>query len=176
MQNLLLTLMLASPLAAAQDDYSIKENLPKGKLKYEKYEYAPGTVELSGTVEVPLYSDFRGDPAPKLAVTLPESEAFHAFSVDLNSQGIWVTEGFAAAAGAKVKENQGGKVAVIPEMHIGELVLRDVNVRIGGNKLGLHAFSELAVALLPSEGVARFALAGAEGEALWPWAGTGVAW
>lgn len=166
MQNLLLTLMLASPLAAAQDDYSIKENLPKGKLKYEKYEYAPGTVELSGTVEVPLYSDFRGDPAPKLAVTLPESEAFHAFSVDLNSQGIWVTEGFAAAAGAKVKENQGGKVAVIPEMHIGELVLRDVNVRIGGNKLGLHAFSELAVALLPSEGVARFALAGAEGEAL----------
>lgn len=157
MLNLALSLSFLVPSALAED-YSLKDNLPRGKVKADKYEVNPGVVGISGVVEVPLYSDFRSEsPSANLAVDFPGVDYSVVMPLTFGSAGITLSEGTIGLAGGKIKEKSGGKVAVIPELRIGELVLTDVKVRVGADSLGLLAFTDLALAVLPSEGVVRFA-------------------
>lgn len=157
MLNLALSLSFLVPSALAED-YSLKDNLPRGKVSVDKYETNPGTVSISGVVEVPLYAGFRSDmPSANVAVELPGVDHAVFMPLTFGSAGITLSEGTIGLAGGKIKEKQGGKVATIPELRIGELVLTDVEVRVGSDSLGLLAFSDLALAILPSEGVVRFA-------------------
>lgn len=158
MLNLALSLSLLVPSALAEE-YSLKDNLPKGKLKADQYALNPGSVGIDGVVEVPLYSSYSADrPAPMVAALVPDSENPIFIALSVGQAGITLTEGTAGKAGASIKEKSGGKVAVVPELRIGELVLSNVKVRIGGqDSMGLTTFSGLATAVLPSEGVVRFA-------------------
>ena len=158
MLNLALSLSLLVPSALAEE-YSLKDNLPKGKLKADQYASNPGTASIQGVVEVPLYASYSADrPMPMVAATVPGSENPIFLALSVGKGGITLTEGTAAKAGASIKEKSGGKVALVPELQIGEMVLSNVKVRIGSqDSFGLTTFSGLATAVLPSEGVVRFA-------------------
>ena len=158
MLNLALSLSLLVPSAFAEE-YSLKDNLPKGKLKADQYALNPGTVSISGVVEVPLYASYAAErPMPLIAASVPGTESPIFMALSIGQAGVTLTEGSAARAGATIKEKAEGKVALVPELRIGELVLSNVKVQIGAqDSLGLTTFTGLATAVLPSEGVVRFA-------------------
>jgi tetratricopeptide (TPR) repeat protein len=144
-----------------------------------------GSVEISGPVEVPLVSGPATKGNPGVWVTAkPDAEGFAAGKlavVDLAGGWTTITEGDAATYGAKVKHGRrvlwitphpGRKLlnsfeidvwektydyAVIPELHVGGVVLHDVRARVGSSfTLGVATFEEVGAALLPSKGVVKF--------------------
>src|SRR5690606_231728 len=106
---------------------------------------------------------------PAVLASLPgegegEAPKWQGFlTLDLGVRGTILTEGTLGALGAKVRETRSGpgtkvKVAVVPELNVGELVLRNLHVRVGSeDRLGLGALEGVAVAVLPSKGVVKFA-------------------
>ena len=125
------------------------------------------SVEIAGTVDVPLYRGAATDALPAVLVTGPANdegvvEAQALANVDLLSDWTRVSSGFAKALGVKVKSSKlhgkSVKTAVIPELHVGDVVLTDVRAQVDGDAsmtLGLATLDELGAAVLPSEGVVR---------------------
>jgi tetratricopeptide (TPR) repeat protein len=115
-----------------------------------------GKVEIAGPVEVPLYlgQATKGLPAVWVTGAVPAEGAPTAMfaSIDLTRGWTQVPEPVAKALGAKPK----GGFAVIPELHIGDVVLRDVRAQVGpAFVIGVATLDELGVAMLPSKGVLK---------------------
>jgi len=151
-----------------------------------------GSVSIEGQVEVPLYRPHVGSSQPCVEVTLPDGSV-HLFDVNVAQTGVMVTAEFAEAAGAKVKEVEfkkgagKGKVTTIATFNIGSVTFSSVNASVasapatpgersvgrylpGGGiprsgSIGIAGFTELAGALVRSEGVLRLAPA-SQGEVL----------
>ena len=121
------------------------------------------TVELASAVEVPLYRGSVLDHRPAVLVEIPASEEDREPTQQLAVVDLclgWSTLGSSLAKewGLEVKETGDGKRAVVPELRIGELVLRDLRVEVTGDGLTLGvAALDLAGAILPSKRVVRFA-------------------
>ncbi|MFT5584601.1 MAG: tetratricopeptide (TPR) repeat protein [Cognaticolwellia sp.] len=158
MLNLALSLSLLLSSAQAEG-YNLRDNLPKGPLKARQYAVDPGAVSIDGVVQVPLYSHYASESrAALVAVSFPYVDSPILMALSVGRSGITLTQGTAEKAGAFLKDTSQGQVAVISEMRIGGLVLSNVKVQIGDqDSMGLTTFSGLATAVLPSEGVVRFA-------------------
>jgi len=134
-------------------------------------------VVLEGPVDVPLYRGPSTDFLPAVAVALPvpEQQALrHVLArVDLARGWNRVDPETASTLGVEPEwtrtRGQWRRIAELPRLEIGDLVLEGVHLEVTdeatGLILGMAALDQLAVALLPSEGVVRFVSA-SDGKAL----------
>lgn len=134
-----------------------------------------GEVTLPDSVDVPLYRGDHGEHRPLVRVVTPgkrDREIVHLAVLDI-AHG-WSKIGFRTARqlGLTPEETKVmgryAQVAVIPELRVGELVIRDLPVEVVYEEvfvLGTAPLQDVATAILPSEGTVRFVPA-AKGEAL----------
>jgi hypothetical protein len=137
------------------------------------------SVSIEGVVEVPLYRAAVGSSQDCVEVTLPDGSV-HLFELVIGQSGVSVSEDFAKAAGAKVKEVKfkdgagKSKVTTLDSFSIGAVQFSNVASSVGFSRsknipragsIGIAGFPQLAGALVHSEGVLRLAPA-AEGENL----------
>ncbi|MCB9759805.1 MAG: tetratricopeptide repeat protein [Alphaproteobacteria bacterium] len=173
----LIALCLPLTSMAGEVADTIKDSKPVGRTAGEKFYYQPGVVAISGVVEVPIFHQDPGIPGAYVEVTTGEGEDAQSFLMvlDPGASHVTVTSAFLKAAGggeAKGKLLDGVEkhdVGGGASFHIGEVAFTDVRVfaeASGGSGpypthgvIGLHAFPELAAAILPSQGVVRFASA-----------------
>lgn len=131
-------------------------------------------VEIGGAVERPLLrgesSAFR--PAVMVAAVSGETERRALAVIDVGHGWTRIGRRLARQLGLELESTTTngvwGQITVLPEIRIGELVVRELRAEvIEGDDLilGFGALPELAVALLPSNGTVKFVPA-AEGRAL----------
>ena len=138
------------------------------------------TVSIEGTVEVPLFRPAPGSSQDCIEVTLPDGSV-HLFELVIGKSGVSVSEGFAKAAGAKVKKvsfKDGGSkssVTTLDGFNIGAASFSNVPASVDfsssngssvfsavstierAGSIGITGFSQLAGAVIHSEGVLRLA-------------------
>ena len=149
-----------------------------------------GSVEIDGSVEVPLYTDKKGVPTLKTFMTTDateEGDRGDLITLRPDTSLIVVTESFAEANELEIKTTNkrlipvpddfkvGGEIkyVVIPSINVGGLVLNDVTALISGSEkdlnngekfkgmtLGLGALPT-SYAVLHSKGVIKFSNDGA---------------
>ncbi len=167
-------LLLALSLSASDvHAYDVKDYLPRLPGSRSSHEDHARTAELSGVVEVPLYRSPSSSVNLVAVTALDGSE--HLFEVTLGDAHMSVSEAFLGASGAEAKERNLGKgdvreVASIG-FDIGEASFDDVQVQASyegaySGSVGLASFSDLAVAVLPSQGLIRFGGADAATEVM----------
>lgn len=136
-----------------------------------------GSVALDGVVEVPLLRgvDTKGRPAvlatgpdkgdddpDEFLLTIALSEGPNKCTeAVVGTLGGWTQQKTVARQGSFLGSvtKTATEIAYIPEMRIGELTLRDVHCEVDKttNALAMPQLIDLAVAVMPSEGVVRFA-------------------
>jgi hypothetical protein len=151
---------------------------PFGYDRAQLFDFAD-SVSIDGVVEVPLYRAVPGSSQDCVEVTLPDGSV-HLFELVIGQAGVSVSEDFAKAAGAKVKEVKfkdgagKSKVTTLDSFSIGAVAFSNVASSVGFSRtkgipragsIGIAGFPQLAGALVHSEGVLRLAPA-AEGENL----------
>jgi len=117
-------------------------------------------VSLPEPVEVPLYRDVWGGHRPMVAVSFPDAPAATLAIVDLGGEWTRVGEDLADALGLQVRGEGKRRRTVLPDFEVGGLSLRRVRAEVVEGEslvLGVSALPGLGVAILPSEGVVRFA-------------------
>lgn len=128
----------------------------------------PATEQIAEAVSVPLLrSGDRPLPTVQGSVTAEGDDAKDEpvmVVIDLAGSGTRISSGTAKALGVKVKEKElakgwKAKLAVVPKITIGGMVLTDVPVQVVGDDdvvLGCAALNDVACAILPSQGVVKF--------------------
>lgn len=140
-------------------------------------------VDLSGTVEVPIQRGVDTNSYPMVLATgaVKEDPDEFLMEIDLTGGPSRCTEAVVGTLGGWVKEftvaRQGSlfgktvktvvKGGYIPELHIGDMTLRDVHCKVDpkANALSIASLPDMAAAYLPSKGVYAFAPS-AEADAL----------
>lgn len=128
-----------------------------------------GSVE-GPSVEVPLYRGIEGHGVPCVEAALGDHRTLAR--VDAISGPTRIGAELTARLGLPVRTVRLGddlvRITTIPTVAIGAMTLRKVRARVVGGDdlvLGLGAIDELAIALVPSEGVVRL-VRGEDGEQL----------
>jgi hypothetical protein len=146
-------LLLASPLtaAAAPLDWGLD---------------GASAVDISATVDVPLYRGAATAWMPAIEATLPSAKADEpAISalmvVDLAGGWTQIAPDAASKLGLKSKKtNINGndvELVIIPELNIGAMKLHNVKAVVKAPaRLGVGTLPEIAAAILPSSGAVRF--------------------
>lgn len=122
-----------------------------------------GDAQLAGPVEVPLYGGVDGaDPYHYVEFVVGEQKLLMRLATGYDD--VRLTEAAAKRLGLKAKGDD--KKAKVESATIGGLALSGVTVKVTGladtdfdadGELGLAAFPQLAWAIVPSQGVVRFA-------------------
>lgn len=120
----------------------------------------------SGQIDVPLYRGPTTRYLPTVEAAIPVGDDLRPVLAALDVAGGWSRISTEAAATLDLEpafEKFGGdwrRVVVIPEVRIRDIVFVNLNVEVvvdaPGLVLGLNALPEVAVAVLPSEGVVRW--------------------
>lgn len=133
-----------------------------------------GEVEVQGAVELPLLRGEQSLFRPSVMVqSVIDGKSSNALAViDLGHDWTRLGSRLARRLGIETESTtlhgSWTRIAVIPELHLGGVVLRDLQVEVvEGDDLivGFGTIPELAVAILPSKGVVKL-VPQAEGEAL----------
>jgi tetratricopeptide (TPR) repeat protein len=178
MYSILATLSLGFTLSAQAGERMDEKSWSLG----DDYMGSVARVQIDGPVDVPLYRESSGPAAYVGARTSDDSEEREwFFSISMRSHVISVTDDFVSENGLEPKTvnkrlipvpddyKVGGelKYVKIPELHIGRLVLVDVVAFVSSSEgrfdgtveplqLGMGNITDLAYAILPSEGSIRF--------------------
>lgn len=149
-----------------------------------------GSIEMDGSVEVPLYTDENGAPTYKTFVTTEkteEGERGDLFALLPNTSLIVVSEAFAKKNELEIKVTNkrlipvpddfkvGGEIkyVTIPSLNVGGMVLNDVTALISGTEQGVNGGSGVpsltiglgalptSYAVLHSKGIIKFSDDGA---------------
>jgi tetratricopeptide (TPR) repeat protein len=167
-------LLIALSLSASDvHAYDVKDYLPRLPGSRDAHEDHSGAASLEGVVEVPLYRSPFSDQNLIELTALDGSK--HLFEITLGNAHMVVSDGFLGASGAEASERNLGKgdvrkVATV-DFDIGEATFDGVQVESGyggpySGQIGLAAFRDVAVAVLPSQGVVRLGSADASAEVL----------
>ncbi len=131
-----------------------------------------GEVEIAGAVEVPLYRGEVTHALPSVLIEVPAPPAeegeevatpTRVFAVvDLVADWSKASESTVKALGGKVKKSKlhgaATKIATIPEVHIGDVVIRGLRVQVDDSvstlSLGISTLG-IGAAILPSQGVVK---------------------
>lgn len=134
-----------------------------------------GSLELQDVVELPLLQPDVAAPVPAVRVSIDNQPTLAILDPGLT--GIYVSEAFAKAVGAKPEDESLGalgerKVARLPDISIGSAVIEGPRAFVGGGPLkadlviGLGTFPGVAGVVLASQGVLRIGPSSAAGELL----------
>jgi hypothetical protein len=162
MRKLILPLMFAVPtlaMAASVREYELEDHKPKGSIDGDKLHIQPGAVTLAGTAELPLVDC---GMVHCIEVTMGEETLVMELVI-----GTGVKFGDAQFPEAKEKTVKKHGAAVKTDtlsFNAGdaqfEVLASNGYPGVNDGSLGLLSFPELAVAIVPSEGVVRFSPAG----------------
>lgn len=114
-----------------------------------------GQVGDAVAIDVPLIRG-EGDTRPRVAVHLAEDERPILAVLDLGGEGIHIGSTMAARLGLTVRHGR----AHLDLLRIGEVLVEGAIAEVGRPeelRIGVGALSDLGVAVLPSEGMVRFA-------------------
>lgn len=172
MRKLILPLMFAVPtlaMAASVREYEFEDHKPKGSFDGDWLHNQPGAVSLAGTAELPLV-----DCGMVHCVEVTLGEETLVLELILGT-GVYFGDAQFPDAKEKKAKNSGAtaKTGTVTfsagDAHF-EVFAANGYKGVNDGALGLLSFPELAVSIVPSEGVVRFSPAGTgltiEGETL----------
>lgn len=151
-------------LSAAVVTAVLLASSPASARSVKSFLKSPGTVVIEGPVEVPLLRGEVGEHRPLVEVELKGDAGSERRLAVLDVAHGWTRVGWRTvyalglASESTTLQGRAVQVVVLPEVRVGELVLRDVAAEVDGMEgvtIGTAALG-LPVAVLPSSGTVRF--------------------